>query len=322
MVTGATGLLGSFAVRALLAVEARWHLGLRVVAVSRDKRKAEALLGTDSAHLQHFYHDFGQPVADWQQWPCECDGLLHLAAPTASQFFVTHPVETIRTVVHGTETALGYAQRTHAPMVEVSTLEVYGVVEDDAEPICEAVQGYIDPTAVRSSYPMAKRMAECLSAAHAAEYGTRVRVARLAQTFGAGVDTEDGRVFAHFARSVLAERDITLQTDGSLSRCYCSLPDAVSALLFILLKGEDGQVYNVANEHTYCSVREMAEEVCQRFAPHCSVKVQSGGGSGIFSPTTRLRLSSERLRALGWRPQHDLATMFSRLLSHFRDCGL
>ena len=76
-------------------------------------------------------------------------------------------------------------------MVLASTLEVYGTVTDDRRSLTEDMQGYLDPMATRSSYPLAKRAAEALCHNYADEYGVHVKVARLAQTFGAGVNGND-----------------------------------------------------------------------------------------------------------------------------------
>lgn len=110
--------------------------------------------------------------------------------------------------------------------------------------LTEEKQGYLDPMATRSSYPLAKRAAEALCHNYASEYGVSAKVARLAQTFGAGVAIEDNRVFAQFAKAVIKQQDITLNTTGELSRSYCYTIDAVSAMLYIMLRGEAGEAYN------------------------------------------------------------------------------
>ena len=96
-------------------------------------------------------------------------------------------------------------------MVYLSSLEVYGTPEKDADLITENDYGYIEPLSVRSSYSEGKRMVECLCASYAHEYSVPVKIARLSQTFGPGVAYEDGRVFAEFARCALEQRDIVTQ---------------------------------------------------------------------------------------------------------------
>jgi len=198
-------------------------------------------------------------------------------------------------------------------MVYVSTLEMYGTVLDDSKPLTEDCQGYLDPMQARSSYPMAKRAAECLCHAYSKEHGVRVMTARLAQTFGEGITENDNRVFAQFARSARADKDIVLHTEGKLCRCYCYTADAVEAMLYILLRGESGMAYNVANEDTYISIRDMAEMVCREFGKKMKVRIELKEGMG-YSPTTYLRLDTTRLKALGWQPTHNLKEMFEAII--------
>lgn len=328
MVTGATGLLGSCTMYCLQALNRRHDLGLHLVAVVRSVEKAVRLFGEESDEVSFVEWDFSEYEGHTPKGlssllaPRKADYILHLASPTASRFFLEHPAETLQTAWHGTETVLEYARENAVEgMVFVSSLEAYGQVYDDQTAIGEHEQGFVDPLDARSSYPMAKRAAEALCHAYAVEYGVPVCMARLAQTFGAGVSADDQRVFAQFARSAISQEDIVLHTTGELSRCYCYTTDAVSAMLLLLLKGTPGEAYNVADKTSYISVRDMAELVCREFNPSGRVVVQQKTGMG-YSPVTRLRLSTERMRALGWQPHYDLREMFRRLILFLKEESL
>lgn len=317
IVTGATGLLGACTVRCLLALNERHRLGLRVIAAVRNREKAQALFGPESDTLTFLLHDFAadEPFGEGMA----ADYLLHFASPTASRYFVEHPAETLLTGIRGARQVLDYARRARlGGMVYVSSLEVYGTVLDDSRPLTEEQQGYLDPMDARSSYPMGKRAAECLCHAYAREHGVSVCVARLAQTFGAGVSPTDNRVFAQFARNIIHKEDIVLHSRGELSRCYCYTTDAVSALLHLLVHGRAGEAYNVADEESYISVIDMARMLCREFAPGSQpvVKLQDGMG---YSPVTKLRLSAGKMRQTGWKPRYDLRTMFERLIESMRE---
>ena len=226
----------------------------------------------------------------------------------------------MNTVYMGMQNILNYAEQAKLEsLVLASTLEVYGTITDDSTPLTEDKQGYLDPMATRSSYPLAKRAAEGLCHNYAVEKQVKVKVARLAQTFGAGVSKQDNRVFAQFVRSVIHNEDIILHTTGELSRCYCYTTDAISAMLYILLKGEDGTAYNVANEATYISIRQMAELVAETFNPdhvHVVIEMQEGLG---YSPTTKLRLDTQRIQTLGWTPYYNMKDMFGRLIASMKE---
>ena len=314
IVTGATGLIGSCLVHRLQELNRAEGLGIHVICVVRNVAKAEAMFGKESDEISYYEYDFAsdKPFCP----PQHADYLVHLAAPTASKYFVEQPVETFCTTLFGTQQVLRYAEQQGKQlkgMLYVSTLEMYGTVFDDSKPLTEDCQGYLDPMQARSSYPMAKRAAECLCHAYSAEHGVRVMTARLAQTFGEGITENDNRVFAQFARSARADEDIVLHTEGKLCRCYCYTADAVEAMLYILLRGESGMAYNVANEDTYISIRDMAEMVCREFGKKMKVRIELKEGMG-YSPTTYLRLDTSRLKALGWRPTHNLKEMFASII--------
>ncbi|MDD7317727.1 MAG: NAD(P)-dependent oxidoreductase [Prevotella sp.] len=314
IVTGATGMIGSSLVDFLLEQNRRHSTGISVTCAVRNVAKAEAMFGKAGDEIDYYEYDFasGEPFSP----PQEADYLVHLASPTASKDFAEKPVETLSTVFLGTRQVLEHARKVGnrlKGMVYVSSLEVYGTVLDDSKPLTEDCQGHLDLMQARSSYPMSKRSAECLCHAYSAEYGVRVMTARLAQTFGMKLDTTDNRVFAQFARCASADKDIVLFTEGSLRRCYCHTADAVEAMLYIMLRGDSGMAYNVANEATYISVRDMAEMVCREFGRNMRVRIEPREGMG-YSPTTFLRLDTSRIMALGWQPKHDLKQMFASII--------
>lgn len=137
---------------------------------------------------------------------------------------------------------------------------------DKTDKVDENDCGIIDIMNARSCYPMGKRMAENLCFNYFYQYGLPVKIARLAQTFGAGILETDNRVFAQFARSVINKKNIVLHTDGSSIGNYCYSADAILGLILILLNGTNGQAYNVVNEESTMTIRQMAELVATRVA--------------------------------------------------------
>lgn len=306
MITGATGLIGSTLVRCLLSLDNDISITLPV----RNKQKAIAMYESEASRLNLVECELMEYCTSLDE---EFDYIIHCASPTVGKYMNEHPVETYELAVETSRALLQYARKhTIKGMVYVSSLEYYGQNFDD-QIITEDFQGYVDATSARSSYPMGKRAAEYLCAAYALEYGVPAKVARLTQTFGAGVAADDNRVFAQFARSVMAGTDIILHTTGESAKPYCYTTDCASAILTILLKGANGEAYNVSNQETYISIRSMAEFLRDNFNPDIKVKVEEHPEMG-YAPVTKLHLSSEKLMALGWKPQYDLKEMFRRLM--------
>lgn len=315
LVTGATGLIGGLLVRALVCANEYRGLNLQVLAAVRSIEKAERMLG---AFLQGSLTLAACDILEPVELEGPVDYLIHGASVTSSRDFVEHPVETILTTLKGTEHLLELAREKQVKgMVYLSSMEAYGVVDAEHYVVREADYGYIDPLQVRSSYSEGKRMAEGLCGAYAHEYKVPVRTARLAQTFGAGIAKSENRVFAQFARSILNGEDIVLHTDGSKAHCYCYTSDAVLGLLTILLRGKDGEAYNVSNEATFGTIREMAEMLIRKY-PESGSKlvfdIPEDADKFGYAPTSRMLINAEKLNALGWRAEVGLEEMFERLM--------
>ena len=311
-ITGATGLVGSMLVRTLCAAPVE----ITVIAHVRNEQKARAMFGT--LPVSYCVGDVTAPVS------CEgaVDYILHTASVTASKAFVTQPVETLMTAIDGTKNLLEFARQEQVRgMVYVSSMEAYGITDPNLERITEKDLGYIDILSVRSSYSEGKRICECLCAAYAAEYGVPVKIARLAQTFGAGVSFDDGRVFAQFTKSCLAGTDIVLHTAGKSMGNYCYTADAVRGLLTVLLKGENANAYTVANPSTAMQIREVAKLVSDTLTDGKTQIIFDIPESAYlygYAPDVTMRLCADKLMALGWKPEVDLPEMFRRLAASFR----
>lgn len=318
-VSGATGLLGRNLIDTLIEANDHYGLNCQMVALVRDPEKARKLFGEVNEHtLKIVKQDVMDPVAE----EICADFLIHTATTTASQRMVQQPVETIMTTVDGTRNMLDFAVRCKMQgVVYLSSMEAYGVVESGTGRLKEPDLGRIDLTNVRNGYAEGKRMAECLCAAFAKQYDLPVRIARLAQTFGAGVDPGENRVFAQFARSILNGEDIILHTRGEKANCYCYTSDAVLAILLLLTKGENGQAYNVANMETFCSIRGLATEFLEHDETEkCQLRVEipENTGSLGYAPDSVLNLNSEKIMALGWKPSRNLSEMTARLLKSLK----
>ncbi len=306
LITGATGYVGSMLVRHLQ------ERGEKVVALVRNLEKAREML----SEVELLQVDLTDDESMRSLRAVPCDYIVHCAAVTASREMRLHPVEVMRSIVNATQNLLELARRSQPQsMVYVSSMEVYGDLDcSDGHRAQEeeAGQGIVDVLASRSCYPLGKRAAENICAGYAQEYGVPVKIARLAQTFGQGVLPGDRRVFAQFARSAIRGEDIVLHTTGRSMGNYCAIEDVIAGLLIILEKGCSGEAYNVVNEDNTMPIREMAE---------LAADVLSGGRSRVavdispdnrygYAADTGVRLSSEKLRALGWKPSKDLRQMF------------
>ena len=317
-ITGATGLIGKTLVLSIAAhnkLVGEKSKQTRVLALVRNVAKAQLILGDDD-YIDILHWDASRPSTEG--FP-KADYVIHCANMTDSASFIERPVEVIETTAEGARSMLEYGRRSNARVLVLSTMEVYGQY-DSEDPISEDQGGFLDAMNVRNSYPEAKRLDEALTTAYASEFGVSATVARLAQTFGPGVPYDDRRVFADFARSCVEGRNIVLLTTGQKRNMYLSTRDAATGLLTVLVKGEAGRAYNVANDDTICTIREMAEEVAARFGNGCTqveVKVDAEAAKR-FRKGDLLRLDTSAVRALGWAPKVGLMEMYGDMIEQWK----
>ncbi|WP_298014031.1 NAD(P)-dependent oxidoreductase [uncultured Megasphaera sp.] len=315
LVTGGTGLIGSTLINSLLYANQELSLGLQVLALIRNQKKAEQLFFQQLQADCPLSFIYGT-VENLPDIEGPVDYIIHGASPTASAFFVDHPVETIEMNVFGTTNLLHLANKKKiSGFIYLSSMEVYGSPLSDQ--LIDETQGTtLDTMSIRSCYPEAKRLCESLCASYAKEYGIPTFILRLVQTFGPGVAENDARVFAEFARCVLLRKNIVLQTEGTSKRCYLYTADAVTAILTVLLSGKSGEAYNAANPETYCSIVEMAQLVATKLAQG-SIQVDfdiDENNEKKFPPPHNLKLSIRKISALGWKPSTNLLDMYQRLI--------
>ena len=318
LITGASGLIGAAMVRFLLERNRELKAAhTHIIAQIRSEEKARNVLGDycKDENLTFLQAD----IATFNRTNISCDYIIHTAAPTASAFFAKKPVETCLSIVDGTYFMLELALAQKAGLVYLSSMEVYGAGNKTyglENKLSEEQVGYVDPCALRSCYPESKRMAEQLTCAYATQHELDAKIVRLAQTFGAGIPQTDTRVFSQFAHAAVNGTDIVLKTDGNSSRMYCGIDDAITGILTVLLKGEKVCAYNLANEQTYCSIKEMAQLVVDNFGKGKTKLCIDIDENAPYPPEHHLPLDTQALQALGWQATQSLKDMFSQLIDY------
>lgn len=315
IVTGATGLVGSQTVRALSFVNDTHDLGMRIIASVRDRKKAEQIFGNDD--IEYLIGDVTKPLSV----DGKVDHIIHAASITSSKTMVSKPVETIETAVEGTRNLLELAKEKNVKsFLYISSMEVYGSFAAEKY-VSEEDMGYIDPLAVRSNYPLCKRLCENMCIAYAEEFGIPVKIARLSQTFGAGILPGENRVFAQFARSAISGTDIVLHTKGLSEGNYCYTRDTVAAMILLMLRGKDREAYNVSNEECHTTIADMAKMVADVIAEG-SIKVIFDipeGNTYGYAADTKMKLNTSKIKELGWNPSVGLTEAYRRLMKSMKE---
>lgn len=298
-ITGATGLIGLTLIKSLLHASRERKLELRIIALVRNRMKAEERFRSelDTGRLSLAIGT----VEELPQTEENVDYIIHGASQTASKEFVQHAVETINTAILGTMNLLEFAKEKQVKsFIYLSSMEMYGYPKKGHK-VKEHEAGAMSPLTLRNSYPLSKLMCESLCCAYAYEFGIPAKIIRLTQTFGPGVNYNDTRIFAYFARCAIEKQDIILKTKGETERSYLYTTDAATAILTVLLKGKNGQAYNAADEDTYCSIAQMAERIAAEAGIKVTYELQDEADNG-FPQTLYMDLDTALLKGLGWRP--------------------
>ena len=312
-ITGATGLLGSQIVKTLIYVNKIKSLNIKLLLLVRNYQKAKEVFGEniDNVNVKTIEGDIMEMVVINEK----VDYIIHGACPTSSKFFVEKPVETIDIITNGTKNMLELAKiKNVSGFMFLSSLEVYGTPLH-SNSILENDYGYIDNLNVRSSYSEGKRLAECLCVSYCKEFDIPTKIVRLSQTFGPGVEYNDGRVFAEFIRSAIEKKDIVLHTQGKTVRTYCYTKDTITAILFLLLNGKNGEAYNVTNPETAISIKEMAQLVCDTFAEsniNVKIDIPDDVEKYGYNPEMIIKLNTNKIESMGWKATIGLKEMFER----------
>lgn len=305
LVTGATGLIGSCLVDALMLLNAERGMDVEIHAAGRSASGMRERFGVAMGNPRFHYvpYDAAKPLSlDFQAYY-----VVHAATSAHPLAYATDPVGTMQASVVGTMSLLealkGWGR---GRFLLLSTGEIYGENPALPEGFSETDTGVIDTMRPRSCYPEGKRAAETLCACYAAQYGADAVVARLCHVYGPTFTASNSRADAQFLRNALEGRDIVMKSAGSQVRSWCYVTDAVAALLTLLVKGDAGQAYNVANRHSVASIREYAQTLADiagvKLAFELPPEVEKAG----YTRVSRAVLNPAKLEALGWQARLGL----------------
>ncbi len=306
LVTGGAGFVGSHLCDALLAS------GMRLICLD-DLSTGRA---DNIAHLRHhprfsFVPGDVSRDSDWAALP-PVDRVYHLASPASPEDYQRTPVDTIRTNVVGTLKALGFAHAQGARLLLTSTSEVYG--DPAVHPQPEAYWGHVNPVGPRSCYDEGKRCAEALAVAHAGQYGTQVRVARLFNTYGPRLRADDGRVVSRFIVHALRGQPLPLHGSGAQTRSFCYVSDTVRGLLALMEQEHVRGPMNIGNPQEI-TMAELASEVLMLTGSSAGVRGEPGRED---DPRCRQPDIGLARQALGWQPEVGLPEGLRATIDWFR----
>lgn len=302
LVTGGLGFLGSHLSRRLIS------LGHEIIAVDNfftgSKQNVDDLLVGSKFEL--IRHDITFPLF------LEVDAIFNLACPASPIHYQKHPVQTVKTNVLGAINMLGLAKRLDIPILQASTSEVYG--DPDVSPQLESYLGNVNPIGIRACYDEGKRVAETLFFDYMRQYDVSIKVARIFNTYGPGMQLNDGRVVSNFVVQAIRNDEITIYGDGTQTRSFCYVSDLVEGLVNLMFSNKEviGPI-NLGNP-SEITINELAERIINL----------TGSSSRLIrlplpedDPTQRKPDITMAQKLLGWQPTVDLDSGLRNTISDF-----
>ena len=303
LVAGGAGFLGSHLVSKLLDQQNE------VIVVDNLYTGSEMNIQHHASNpkFKFIQHDVTEPLN------IEADQIYNLACPASPVHYQKNPVETIRTSVLGSINLLDLAHRNGATVLQASTSEVYG--DPTISPQSESYLGNVNPIGIRACYDEGKRASETLFFDYHRQYGVKIKVPRIFNTYGPKMDLQDGRVVSNFIVQALQNKSISIYGDGSQTRSFCYVDDLIDGLVKLMNSDESitGPV-NMGNPNEYTMV-SLANLI---------VEMTNSKSVIVFSPLPqddpkqRQPDISLAKKLLNWTPEVELEEGLMRTIADFR----
>lgn len=299
LITGACGLIGSAIIDFLIENKVECN----VYAMARNRNKTQKCFAKylDNPLLHIVEGDVNAPI----KGNIVFHYIINAASNANPNAYALDPVGTMWTNINGTKNLLDYGREHRLErFLYVSSGEVYG--NGDVDNWKESDSGYVDCMTLRSCYPTSKRAAETLCVAYSHQYHIEAVVARPCHTYGPHFTDNDTRAYAQFVRNARNHEDIVLKSRGEQYRSWLYVKDCASAILTILLKGLNGEAYNVADVNSCVTIRELAEMIAHIGGSKVVFDLPSEVERQGFSVIRKAVFDISKLEALEWIPQYKL----------------
>lgn len=237
------------------------------------------------------------------------DKMYNLACIASPIKYKEHAIDTLRTCTEGVLNMIYECRKNDAVFIHTSTSEVYG--DPLVCPQKETYKGNVNPIGARACYDEGKRCAEAIIVNSKVKYA----IARLFNTYGPGMQKNDGRVISEFVVRALNNDDLIVHNTGEQKRSFCYIADTVKGLLS--LNENVPTPINIGNPNEYMSIHQLAEKVIKVTNSSSEISYIRGDSD---DPRDRKPDISKAKQFLNWEPTVDLDTGLKSTISWFRSC--
>ena len=311
LITGGAGFIGSHLADALIA------RGDHVVALDNFSTGS-------TANIKHITKNFEIIDGDIRnvdlvnETTKDVDLVLHMAAALGVNTILESPLESISTNITGSEVVLSAAARYKKRILIASTSEIYG--KNPNQPLKETDDRVVgSPQKIRWSYSDAKAIEEAMAVALHQEKNLQVTTARLFNTVGPRQSGRYGMVVPRFVRAALSNEPINIYGDGTQSRVFCHVQDAIEALLQLVATEKTvNEVYNVGGSGEI-TIKQLAETIVNQTNSNSKIEYisyEKAYAPGFEDMQRRVPDISKIKQELNWAPKRDLSQIITDVAAH------
>lgn len=309
VISGATGLIGSFLIDTIMYRNSNYGLNCKIYALGRSVAKAEDRF---SEYISSDSFEFVQcDICKSENIVIDgdIDYVFHAASNTHPVAYASDPIGTITVNVIGLQSLLEFARLHNVKrFLFASSNEIYGENRGDSEKFIEDYCGYINSNTLRAGYPESKRVSEALCQAYIKQYGMDIVIPRLTRSFGATMLNTDTKAVSQFIKKGVDREDIVLKSKGDQFYSFTYVPDAVTGVLYCLTEASCGEAYNISTESCDITLRDLAQLIADYAGTRVIFDIPDETEALGFSKVTKAILDSTKLQNIGWTPCFDIKT--------------
>lgn len=322
LISGASGLIASFLIDVIMKKNCE-GLNCEVFAIGRNIEKAQKRFAKykDNKLFHFISHDINNPLIIKNV--DTVDYILHMASNTHPVAYATEPITTITTNIIGTKNMLDFAVNHNTiRFLFASSNEVYGENKGDTELFDEYYCGYINSNTMRAGYPESKRCGEALCQAYKVQNNLDIVIPRLTRSYGPTMLKSDTKAISQFIKKGVIGENLVLKSAGLQYYSYSYMSDAVAGILTILLKGKNGEAYNIADGKSDIMLKDLANTIAKMCGTNVVFETPDELEKSGYSIATKARLNGNKLKELGWVMKYDIEAGISRTIKILKEISI
>lgn len=322
VISGGTGMIGSYLVDTLLYANQTMHADTQIYVLGRNEEKAKKRFDkyADQPGFHFIRQDINEPVIQNPELPKKVDYVIHAASNTHPVAYASDPIGTITANVFGTQYLLEYAKQADCKrFVFLSSVEIYGENRGDIDKFPESYLGYIDCNTMRAGYPESKRTGEALCQAYRKQKDMDIVIPRLSRVYGPTMLLSDTKALSQFILKSVHAEDIVLKSEGTQEFSYSYVADCVAGILTILVNGQDGEAYNVCSKNSDVQLRDVAGKLAELAGKKVVFDLPDATEQAGYSKATKATLDIAKIKQIGYESQYDMMTGLAHTVQVLRE---